>query len=72
MDEAKITQEELAARVVVPAAQVSIAELPVRVGAPGVAQPGEPRIELIRKGDVIQAIDITCSCGKRIRLKCEY
>jgi hypothetical protein len=72
MDESKIGQKELATRVVVPAGQVSIAELPVRVGAPGAAPAGEPRVELIRKGDVVQAIDITCSCGKRIRLKCEY
>jgi hypothetical protein len=32
----------------------------------------EPRIELIREGDLIRAIDVTCSCGKRIRLVCEY
>jgi len=32
----------------------------------------EPRIELIREGDVIQAIDVICSCGQRIRLKCNY
>jgi hypothetical protein len=32
----------------------------------------EPRVELIRDGDVIQAIDVTCTCGKRIRLRCIY
>jgi hypothetical protein len=32
----------------------------------------EPRVEVIRDGDVIQAIDVTCTCGKRIRIHCEY
>lgn len=32
----------------------------------------EPRVELIRSGDKIRAIDITCSCGQRIRLRCDY
>jgi hypothetical protein len=42
----------------------------VRIPAGGVSD--EPRIELIREGDLIRAIDVTCSCGKRIRLVCEY
>lgn len=32
----------------------------------------EPRIELIREGDLIKAIDVTCTCGQRIRLRCIY
>lgn len=31
-----------------------------------------PQIELIRDGEVIQAIDVTCSCGQKIRLRCQY
>ena len=31
-----------------------------------------PKIDLIRDGDVIQAIDVTCGCGQRIRLRCVY
>lgn len=34
--------------------------------------PGEPQIELIREGDVVQAVDIHCVCGQRIRLVCDY
>jgi hypothetical protein len=46
-----------------------------RVGVPG--QPGhepaaEPRIEVIRSGDAIQAIDVICGCGQHIRLHCVY
>ena len=37
-------------------------------------RPGEcaPRIDLVRNGDRIGAIEILCSCGKRIHLECEY
>ncbi len=31
-----------------------------------------PQIEVIRDGDVIQAIDVTCTCGQKIRLRCVY
>ncbi len=33
---------------------------------------GEPHIELIREGDVVQAIEVTCTCGRKIRLRCAY
>jgi hypothetical protein len=32
----------------------------------------EPQIELIREGSLIRAIDVTCSCSKRIRIVCDY
>ena len=41
-----------------------------RVGIPGQEPPAEPRIEIIRTGEVIQAIDIVCGCGQHIRLHC--
>jgi hypothetical protein len=31
-----------------------------------------PQIELVRDGDVIRAIDVTCTCGQKIRLRCVY
>jgi hypothetical protein len=43
-----------------------------RVGIPGQEPPAEPRIEIIRSGDVIQAIDIFCGCGQHVRLHCLY
>jgi hypothetical protein len=42
-----------------------------RVGLPG-QEPAEPRIDIVRKGDIIQAIDIVCGCGQHIRLHCLY
>ena len=31
-----------------------------------------PTIEVIREGDVVQAIDVTCTCGETFRLWCSY
>ena len=31
-----------------------------------------PQIEVVRDGEVIQAIDVTCTCGQKIRLRCAY
>jgi hypothetical protein len=39
---------------------------------PGEGHSGEPRIELVREGEVIQAIEVICTCGQRIRLRCSY
>ncbi|MCA9228373.1 MAG: hypothetical protein KDA47_22295 [Planctomycetales bacterium] len=42
----------------------------VRINAPGAL--AEPRVELVRDGDQIVAIDVTCGCGQTHRLVCEY
>lgn len=44
----------------------------VRVGAPPAPAKAQPRIELVREDGVVRAIDITCSCGEKIRVVCEY
>lgn len=51
---------------------VRLSENPARVGAPGHEAPPPPRVELVREGDVIRAIDVYCSCGQHIRLHCLY
>jgi len=33
---------------------------------------GEPQVTLVREGDVIQAIEVTCTCGRKVRLRCVY
>lgn len=45
---------------------------PARVGVPGQEPPAEPRLEVIRDGEAIVAIDIFCGCGQHIRLHCVY
>ena len=59
--------------VVFTAEHVHLDEEPARIGLPhsGPAK-GEPRIELIREGDIVRAIEVICSCGERIRLRCDY
>jgi hypothetical protein len=49
----------------------------VRVGSPHATEDagtshGEPKLELIRLGDRIQAIDVVCGCGQRTRIRCVY
>lgn len=44
----------------------------VRIGAPLPPPKPAPRVELIREGGVVRALDITCGCGEKIRVVCEY
>lgn len=58
-------------KVIIPGRCVRLSGEAARVSVPGT--PGaEPRVELIRAGDVVQAIDVTCTCGQRIRIRCDY
>ncbi|HZT79873.1 MAG TPA: hypothetical protein VFA26_06615 [Gemmataceae bacterium] len=60
-------------RAVVPGRCVRLSGEAARVLVPGGhAACAEPRVEVLREGDVIRAIDVTCPCGQRIRLRCEY
>ena len=42
-----------------------------RVCPPG-HEASEPRITLIRDGDTVRAIEVECTCGKKIRLNCVF
>ena len=58
---------------VVRAARVRVSGEAVRIGAPVPdGHSGEPVVELVREGDVIQTIEITCPCGERINIRCDY
>jgi hypothetical protein len=60
-------------RSVIPGRLVRVSGEPAFVGARAVTdEPGQPRVEMIRDGDILRAIDVVCSCGKRIRLRCVY
>ncbi|HTU89394.1 MAG TPA: hypothetical protein VMF69_04785 [Gemmataceae bacterium] len=63
---------EFHTRTVVRGTCVRVSSDSARVGAPGQEPAAEPRIEIVRSGDVIQAIDILCGCGQHIRLHCLY
>jgi hypothetical protein len=59
---------------VVPAARVTVTGEAVRVGPPRARADGkpEPTIQVIREGDVVRVIQIVCSCGERICVRCDY
>jgi hypothetical protein len=63
---------ELHTGTVVRGTSVRLSSDSARVGVPGQEPAAEPRIEITRTGDVIQAIDIICGCGEHIRLHCRY
>ena len=43
-------------------------------GAPPAQTPAgpQPEVKIIRSGDVIQAIEVICTCGQRIRVRYVY
>jgi hypothetical protein len=67
------TDSEETSRGVVPGRHVRVSGEAARVGAPNLCTPaGQPQLEMIRDGDILRAIDVICSCGKRIRMRCVY
>jgi hypothetical protein len=73
MERVERIEGEYVNRGVVPGRKVLVSEESARVGVPRADAAGcEPQIELVRDGDVIRAIDVTCTCGQRIRLRCVY
>jgi hypothetical protein len=57
---------------VVPARHVRLGGEATPIPACRAGTETEPQVQLIREGDVIVAIDLTCSCGRRVRLCCVY
>jgi hypothetical protein len=57
----------------VPAARVTVTGEAVRVGPPRVSDgKPEPTIQVVREGDVVRVIQIVCTCGERICVRCDY
>lgn len=61
-------------RAVIPARAVRAAREEASSGErqQAAAAPAGPKVELVREGGVIRAIDVTCTCGERLRIVCEY
>lgn len=72
MDHPEKQEGEPLRRAVIPGPYVRVSEETAPVGIPRHAPVGAPHVELIREGHVIRAIDVTCTCGQRIRLRCTY
>ena len=61
-----------AANNVIPASDIRVGSEPVALGIPNHEPGAEPRVNLIRDGNAVLAIEIVCSCGERIVLTCVY
>lgn len=72
MSAANGTDHGLTMQGFVPAQRVRLAEQVTAIGVPGQTAVPEPHVTLIRQGDVVEAIEIRCSCGELIRLRCQY
>ena len=59
-------------RAVVPGQCVRVGSERTRVSIPASQEQAEAHVEIIRDGKVVQAIEITCSCGQHIRISCDY
>ncbi len=58
---------------VVRAAHVRVSEEVIPIGAPALeGAAGGPTVRIVREGDVIQMLEVVCSCGERIRIRCDY
>lgn len=57
---------------IIPGQRVVFSGEHASVPIPAQTNSREPKIELVRENDVIRAIDVTCACGQRIRLVCDY
>jgi hypothetical protein len=69
MDEVRTSH--VPATAVVPGSRVHSVNEAIRIGP---TKPGAkaPRVELIRENDIVRALEITCSCGERIVVRCDY
>jgi hypothetical protein len=57
---------------VVPASRVRVSAEAVRVGPARPADTPEPKVQVVHEGDAIRMIQVTCTCGERICIRCEY
>jgi hypothetical protein len=58
---------------VVSAARLRASAGAVRVGPPRPAETGpEPKVQVFHEDDVVRMIQVVCTCGERIRIRCDY
>jgi hypothetical protein len=57
---------------VVPAARVRVSAEAVRVGPARTPEGPEPKVQVVHEGDAIRVIQVVCTCGERICIRCEY
>ena len=64
---------DLAQPVVVPGNRVIRSTELAHVGGPHLATHTDmPKVDLVIEANIVRAIDVTCSCGKKFRIWCSY
>lgn len=58
--------------VVLPGNRVRQSDEVAQVGVPRKEDRDAAVVELVKEGDVVQAIDVTCRCGHKTRVWCVY
>lgn len=59
-------------RCVIPRQRVVVGATPLQLSVPNQTASGQEGVRLEREGGLVRAIEVTCSCGERIRLLCDY
>lgn len=72
MSNAEVRKPDAGPGNVIPGRRVHFIKDPAAVCSPLHDPPGEPKVILIRDGDAVTAIEVVCTCGRRIRLDCVY
>jgi hypothetical protein len=58
---------------VVSAARVRVSAAGVRVGPPRSADgAAEPKVQAFHEDGAIRMIEVVCTCGERVRIRCDY
>ena len=39
---------------------------------PATAERRDPRVEVIREGNLVRGVEVICACGERVRLRFDY
>ena len=60
------------ARAVIPGQCIRVQTEAAPVAVPEPDCFDQPAVDIVRNGETIQAINITCTCGRQLRIVCEY
>ena len=68
----KVFVRDIAHSVVIPGDRVVRSADVAHVGGRPASHGDSPTVELVTEDNNVRAIDITCACGKKMRLWCSY
>lgn len=69
---ARIFESNMPNSVVVPGNRVVRSAEVAHVGGRPEVTSHTPSIELMSEGNIVRAIDVTCTCGQKMRIWCSY